>query len=373
MNKIEALPIIRQEDLERLSQKTGVSPVSVKRIIGHLNANPFRNGFHSITESYKSYRAMVERSALSMRANRESLEASMSLDLVPPIFPSHVQIQTVGGCNASCVMCSMADPRIRKYQKGRISDEVFSKLVNECAQYDSCEEIALYLQNEPLLDATLAHKIDTVKKLSKGRIAARIVTNGYLLNRAKAKELISAGLDAIAISLNAHTAPTYSILTGGLDFNITLQNIEELLEVSPQRLLITLTFMITIHNQAEVQDAVKYWTKRGVLCGAYGINTMGGTLSSYEKLAVHSQPKLIRECYLPLESAAILCTGDVILCCADWARKSVCGNITRQSLKEVWHSKPLSELRSNAIKQIFSHEVCSRCLGQTRLPSNLIY
>jgi MoaA/NifB/PqqE/SkfB family radical SAM enzyme len=219
--------------------------------------------------------------------------------------------------------------------------------------------------------------IKAVKVASKGRLRTRIVTNGSLLSQEKINSLIDAGLDAIAISLNAKTARTYHKVMGGLEFERTVKNIESLLKVAPPTMLVTLTFMVTQDNEHEVADAVEYWARRGVFCAAYGINTMGGMVSSFEDLRPKSaalyDPQRPKECYLPIENAAILVSGDVLLCCTDWSRSTSFGNLTVSRLSEVWHSQLLSNVRLAALTGRFPCKPCQSCPGQTRTMDNLVF
>jgi MoaA/NifB/PqqE/SkfB family radical SAM enzyme len=324
-----------------------------------------------------NYRDMLAQSIAQLRLTRACLIQESEGDFVAPFFPSHVQIQTVSGCNAACPMCAMSAPQVRLRERGRMSAPLFNKIVAECSEHQECEEIALYLQNEPLLDAKLAQKVADVKAASGGRLRTRIVTNGSLLSETKIKDLISAGLDAIAVSLNAETPDTYKKVMGGLDFTTTMGNIETLLRCAPKTMLVTLTFMITRDNEHEVSRAIEFWTRRGVYCGAYGMNSMAGMVPDFESIrprCTSGFPEAkAKECYLPMENAAILSNGDVILCCTDWSRITTYGSLSVSSLREIWHSRELSSLRRAALIGQFPAQPCQSCPGQTRVLDNLMF
>ncbi|MGZ5443428.1 MAG: radical SAM/SPASM domain-containing protein [Thermoanaerobaculia bacterium] len=353
-------------ELTRIAERSGVSPQDVRKVVEYLTLPS------TGADDAASYGEMLDRSIAALRGAREQHRAAVTESHVPPEFPSHVQIQTIGGCNASCVMCSMSIPEIRRMQKGRMSESLFRRIVAECAARPECEEIALYLQNEPLLDAELPARIRFTKEASGGRLMTRIVTNGSLLTAERIGALLGAGLDCIAISLNADSAGVYADVMGGLDFERTVRNVETLLAMAPPSLFLTITFMVTAQNEHEIAAAISRWSARGVLCGAYGINTQGGTLSTFESIRGTPRPRKHRECYLPLESMAILCNGDVLLCCTDWSRKSIVGSVASAPVHDVWHSPSLAALRREAIFERFPHEVCGSCLGQTRVRENLL-
>lgn len=353
-------------ELQRLAARSGVPLDDVRKVLEYL-------GLPGGGVEAETYGELLDRSIDALRQSRERHRAGLTGQRVPPEFPSHVQIQTIGGCNAACVMCSMSIPEIRRMQTGRMSEALFHRLVSECAAREECEELALYLQNEPLLDRELPARIRLVKELSGGRLMTRIVTNGSLLTAAACDALLDAGLDRIAISVNANSPGVYEEVMGGLRFERTVANIETLLAKAPPSLFVTLTFMVTSGNEHEIAEAVAYWSSRGVLCGAYGINTQGGTLTSFDTVRGSAAPPQTRECYLPLESMAILCSGEVLLCCTDWSRVSVVGSVAGATIHEVWHSPALAGLRREAILDRFPHEVCRTCIGQTRVRHNLLY
>jgi MoaA/NifB/PqqE/SkfB family radical SAM enzyme len=356
----------------RIAAASGVSTADVAKLLDYLalTAVAQREPAEDVT-----YGDLVEQSIAALEEGRARYREALSEERVPPEFPAHLQVQTIGGCNAACVMCAMSNPEIRRFQKGRMSPALFTRIVDECAEQEGCREVALYLQNEPLLDPDLAARVRYVKERSSGRLMTRVVTNGSLLTGRRIDELLAAGLDRIAISLNAFTPEVYRLVMGGLELDQTLANLELLLAKAPGTMLISLTFMVTALNQHEIEPAIDYWSSRGVLCGAYGINTMSGTVRDFEQVRATAAPERERakECYLPLESTAILASGEVLLCCADWTRSSACGSLEHRTLWDVWHSPALAELRRQAIRERFPHEVCKACLGQTRVRDNLLY
>lgn len=56
-------------------------------------------------------------------------------------------------------------------------------------------------------------------------------------------------------------------------------------------------------------------------------------------------------------------TGDVILCCEDYHRKYVLGNIREQTAKEIWNSKKNRTLRRQLRKKDFRLPICKACMG----------
>lgn len=360
------------EIVQRIARATGVSAVSVAKILEEVTSLE-DSGTLDLSE-YLTYGDLLKATIRALKADRIRYQAEDLSAIVPPEFPGHVQVQTIGGCNAACPMCAMSSPLIRQSQKGKMPLDLFIKIIDECSAQEHCQEIALYLQNEPLLDPELALKVRLTKDRSRQRLSTRIVTNGYLLDPNRIEELLDAGIDVISISLNAFTAQTYAKVMPGLEFARTLKNVEHLLERKGPELMVTLTFMVTAANEHEIKEAIAYWSQRGVLCGAYGIGTMSGAVPNFVSIRAKSAPAVQqKECYMPLESISILTNGDVLLCCTDWARESISGNISHQSLHDIWHSESVATFRREAILDKFEHKICKKCLGQTRVPANLMF
>jgi len=59
----------------------------------------------------------------------------------------------------------------------------------------------------------------------------------------------------------------------------------------------------------------------------------------------------------------ILSNGDLILCCVDWTRKTVFGNIKTQTLEQIWDSKIFNEIYSKSTFQMDSEKnfICRNC------------
>jgi radical SAM protein with 4Fe4S-binding SPASM domain len=58
----------------------------------------------------------------------------------------------------------------------------------------------------------------------------------------------------------------------------------------------------------------------------------------------------------------ILFNGDAIICCNDWARATVVGNIKNNTLREVWNSKKMNEVRQLLLKKRYQQlDSCNGC------------
>lgn len=121
-------------------------------------------------------------------------------ELLPLEQPLRIEIDPSSICNFKCDFCFQS---IASDFKGQImSKELFEKILIQLKEFkDPISKIYLYALGEPLLNKNLPY---FVKRLKEEGVASNvaITTNGSLLSRNLARQLVMAGLDQISISLN---------------------------------------------------------------------------------------------------------------------------------------------------------------------------
>ncbi len=289
----------------------------------------------------------------------------------PPDFPERLHIQTISYCNAKCLFC--AYPYIvDKVSHGIMEDAVYQKIIDEAAQYQP-KRISLLLMNEPLLDKKLPDRIAFAKQKLGNGTEITITTNGSLLTQNIIDRLIDAGLDRIKISIQGLTRETYEKIMG-LDYRRTVEGIERLINTLQQRNLqkpkIVLSMVSVGHNEDEIRKYKRYWRKRGIKATTVAYENKGGNIEDNVELHPFGLEQRQR-CYRFNRCAYIIYNGDVILCCSDWARSVVLGNVREQSIKEIFHCKRLNEIRNNFRTGAYHSlpPVCQNC-KKTRLPKS---
>jgi radical SAM protein with 4Fe4S-binding SPASM domain len=67
-------------------------------------------------------------------------------------------------------------------------------------------------------------------------------------------------------------------------------------------------------------------------------------------------------CDIPFSSLNVLFNGDVIMCCGDWGRQVVVGNVKTSSLYEIWNGKAYNELRRKIVEKRYNEiQICAKC------------
>ncbi len=291
----------------------------------------------------------------------------------PVPFPTLFQVQTNNLCNGVCIMCPIAQQKNTK--PGKMTDEVFEKIIKEITEHTTKDTFLwLHLQNEPLTDPTVFDKIRRVQKISNGTLRTGLVTNGMLLTEEKIKELNTTNLDRICFSIDAATEKTYQHIRKGLDYHTVLKNIENL-RSSKTHVKIFVRFIWQKDNYPELNAFKKYWKNKGIAREIGMVNNRAGAVSHFEDITLTSrsipfQYRLIQNmlllltggCYHLSNSFNILYNGDVIMCCNDYHKKTILGNVQRNSIKEIWVSKGYQMIREALFQKDFGkNPECRSC------------
>jgi len=153
-------------------------------------------------------------------------------ELIPLTAPFVVYIDPTNFCNFKCRFCPTGDGRLLREvgrKKTMMSLNLFDKIISDLKQFgQKFNLINLYKDGEPLLNK---HFPKMIKKIKDAQITERIwtKTNGSLLHPKLNRQIISAGLDMICISIEATDASGYKDLAGvDIKYLELLENIKDL-------------------------------------------------------------------------------------------------------------------------------------------------
>lgn len=292
-------------------------------------------------------------------------------------FPLTVQIQTKSLCNGRCLFCPY--PEVSKsLEQGTMELGLYKKVVDELSLAKYPRNIIFDLQNEPLLDNRVFELIKYLKTRNPGK-ECYIVTNGQLIDKFDIQEIEQSGLDKLTISLNAYSPEKYEITNRGLDYERVLRNISLVLSKDELKSKLILSFVLAKETADEVQPALRFWREKGVRTRTIDMVNRAGTLSHFDSLRLKRDPvkrpfveKITKfaiscilniiGCHEPFYHMNILFNGDVILCCHDWKRTVVIGNVKEFSLKEIWNSPQINAVRKSIMRKKYSHiKSCENC------------
>jgi hypothetical protein len=246
-----------------------------------------------------------------------------------------------------------------KRKKGVMEFSLFRHIVDECASLE-VESIVITGYGEPLIDRGFSEKVKYAK--SKGITNVCAVTNGLLLNGEVSRNLISAGLDRISISLDAATLGTYDRIHIDSNFEQVENNILSLMKLKNIMGMEKPTVQLRFHEFElnEYERALftsKYKRKVDEAEVYLMIHDWAG------KMKTRNWPSGTRFPCINIWAVLTICwDGRVSLCCQD-TECSVClGDVRNTSIGKIWKGRKLMEIRGYHKRKKFDFiPLCKEC------------
>ncbi len=239
-----------------------------------------------------------------------------------PIFRL-IEIETINRCNGGCSFCpvnSRSDPREFK----KMEETLFYSIIDQLSELNYNGRISLFSNNEPLLD----DRIITFHKYAREHLPYAVMhlfTNGTLLTC----EL----LDRLLLYLDELVIDNYN---QELKLIPSVKKIVDYCEEKPEY-----TKKVTVYMRKPVEI----------------LTTRGGNANNREEIPDYSEIV----CAHPYQQMVVRPSGQVSLCCNDPLGKVTMGDLTKQSLLDVWYGPEYTEIRKKISLGRGNFENCKKC------------
>jgi radical SAM protein with 4Fe4S-binding SPASM domain len=247
-------------------------------------------------------------------------------------------------------------------RKGYMTDELFAKVLRDCRDM-SVKDVNLQFLGEPLLDRKICHRIRAAKQFG---FRVQMVSNASLLDETMSSELLASGLDELRISMDGFTKKTYQDIRIGLKFERVKRNILGFLEFASRcngsKPRVVMTFVGLPENKNESKEFYDFWRKKVDLVLISQARDWAGKLPLVQLGATYTTNLPPLPCNHLWEEMIVLYDGRVTVCCESYDGQILVGDVTRQSLREIWVSPEYQRLR-NLHRQGRACEIphCSTC------------
>lgn len=247
----------------------------------------------------------------------------------------NIVIGTTGVCNASCVHCP-TNKQSRRMPQGRMSMELFSKIVNELAKASYKGKILFGLFGEPLDDPFLVQRLKLVKeKLPKTEIS--IATNAGLFDESRHSEVVDLA-DIIAIHVESVSPDVYNRIMDPLKAERVFPRIINLIKLSQKKGRNNITLTAPIHKENILDaDRIRQFFEPA---GNFGLDFTPLSNRAWDAgpffemalapVGVACQPAHI------MDQIIIDWDGAVVPCCFDFSKSMILGNLNETTIEELY-------------------------------------
>jgi pyrroloquinoline quinone biosynthesis protein E len=315
--------------------------------------------------------------------------ATFKKPITNPFLPFSIDIEPTIRCNLKCPSCQ--SPMIKR-EKMDLSFSLFKEILD---QIPTLLEIKITGMGEPLLNNDFFKMVDYAQRKN---ISVFSFSNGKIIDKEVATQIIESGLREITISIDGATPKTHNRIRVGSNLEQVLEAVK-LLVFSRGRSrypIISIWFVgrkSNIHELPDLLDICKklkvdyltfqhdltFWGKekwrrlmkedaldRNIKFGEQIIKEaikkahyLGLKFIHFQKNKFHPKPG--KQCYWPWQSCFVATNGEVVPCCliADPQVKSL-GDLSKERFRDVWNCKDYQEFRK-MIRECRIPDFCKDC------------
>jgi hypothetical protein len=348
-----------------LSPKVSFHPFRIARVLQMLNrteeALPWARRASALAprdNTIARYAARLERD-VAMADYDGSAEA-------PPLrVLRNIMIGTTGRCNASCIHCPTNKPETEAAPRNTMPMPLFEKLVRELRDGGIIisDQVSFGLFGDGLVDP---HVVERARMLHRALPGTRIVvnTNGAAFNRAKHAAL-RRWVSLISLHIESLRPEVYARLMAPLRLDRVLPKCDALLWSFPGQVAISVP--VSRLNLDELDGIREYFQARGALQVEF--DPLSSRCSEDQRLfrSLALDPQPIRCGPQVLDDLIVDCDGAVLVCCQDFARREVIGNLAESSLEEILHNLPRAKVRARFARgEHLEMKTCTLCYADLR-------
>ncbi|MBM3705711.1 MAG: radical SAM protein [Actinobacteria bacterium] len=281
-------------------------------------------------------------------------------------LPVRLWVEVSSRCNLACRLCVNKD--IDPSLKGDMNFELYKKIIDQSAGY--IHDVNLFHRGEPLISPDI---VKMVSYANSRNIKTRIHTNGALLDRDLGRNLIQSGLNLISFSFDGYTKKTYEKNRTGARYERTLENIIDFLKIKKElgkKTPFTIIQVMEFDEETDPREFIeqkKNFIKKfeGLPLDKIVIRTphnWGGLLDIEGIKKVDRKKSRLIPCTFPWYSLTVFYDGKVYLCPQDFAGEIPLGDLTKESIKDIFNGEKIKNIRQRfKEKNISDLSPCNNC------------
>jgi MoaA/NifB/PqqE/SkfB family radical SAM enzyme len=288
--------------------------------------------------------------------------------------PEFLSIEPTSLCNLHCPGCPSGNNTLDR-NRTFLSLASYKSIIDQGQKHLSY--LQLFFQGEPLLHPKF---VKMAEYAVKSNIYTSTSTNGLLLTREKAKEIVKSGLQRIIVSMDGTTQETYEKYRVGGNIEQVKKGIENLVQAkkelgsnTPFLILQLVVFKWNEHQVEEIQTlgktlkVDKVELKTAQLYPFENGNAQMPENKKYSRYKAAGKGKFILDrknkfyCKRIWTGGVITAEKELLPCCFDKSAKHSYGIVGDKTIALAFHSSKARTLRTQVWKNSAMPEMCKNC------------
>lgn len=281
--------------------------------------------------------------------------------------PPHIGFEVTNICNASCIFCGY---QYMKRKKEILPMDLFKKAIDEFDSFGGESVGFNTIVGDPLVDPYIIERIKYARS-KKGIRRIGIFTNGILINKIGAKEILSSGLDDITVSIGGFDEETYARIFRVNHWNSVYEGLLNLLEENERDSKVNIC--LALRSDMPIWKLLKTPAYKELKKYKFNLEFIIGNFDNWSNRIKQEQlsgtmrlkdlPRKAEPCSILYRVPKILSNGNMTLCgCRDLNGDSelVLWNIRDKSILEMWRDPKVERIRKGFYSAGYPN-ICKEC------------
>lgn len=306
-------------------------------------------------------------------------------DKIPLEKPLCISIEPTNLCNFKCSMCFHGNNEYAEEAKPlrNMTADCFDKIIGDIKNWvgeGKIKLIKLYSIGEPLIHPDICNMVKVIKEAGICE-QLEITTNASLLSEEMSEKLVDYGLDILRVSVygandkHMKEITRSKFTTADIVKNVSyLKKYRDGKKLDKPRILAKMLNTYSEENEefAELYSGVADTVgldepfhlpscENDIFENLYhekAEEAFRGSMSTN----IYTEQKV---CRYPFTHLTVKNDGTCIVCCADWLKELNFGNVMDHSLKELWESRSLYDIRT---KMLSTKGMCFKACAGCEIP-----
>jgi radical SAM protein with 4Fe4S-binding SPASM domain len=282
--------------------------------------------------------------------------------------PTLYWLEPTNKCNINCVMCP--NDQFTDEQLGFMDLNVYYSVIDKIK--DGASSIYLLVSGESLLHKDI---YTMIKYARNNNVRPLVNTNATtLVSERQRIGLLTSGVEHVTFAFDGYDKESYEKVRVGAKYDAVMSGVKAfLLEKKKRKLKVPFVAITTLEVGLSEYDNIES-KKQEFFQQFDGLpvdefiskkpNTWGSNFSDTDLFETQKPDPVFNPCGHLWSTMTILWDGTVVPCCFDFFQSYPVGNITKQSVDEIWNGDPMKKLRSSMMDKTYTsvNSLCDGCL-----------